>query len=98
MDASKSPIRQVNPLRHSRQYYPLTDESCFAFSRSKVRQCIPLGLSPAGFAIPAPHPSRRRMVSARAPPLWEMQGVTMGEDEPQAQLAPEYEFDQRIAW
>jgi len=35
---------------------------------------------------------------ARAPSLWEMQGATLGEDDPQAQSAPEYEFDQRIAW
>jgi hypothetical protein len=39
-----------------------------------------------------------RLMRARAPPLWEMQGATMGEDDPQAQSAPEYEFDQRIAW
>ena len=39
-----------------------------------------------------------RLMPARAPPLWERQGATMGEDDPQAQLAPEYEFDQRIAW
>jgi hypothetical protein len=37
-----------------------------------------------------------RLMPARAPPLWEMQGATMGEDDPQAQSAPEYEFDQRI--
>ena len=30
--------------------------------------------------------------------LWEMQGATLGEDDPQAQSAPEYEFDQRVAW
>ncbi|KFB68215.1 hypothetical protein [Candidatus Accumulibacter vicinus] len=39
-----------------------------------------------------------RLMPARAPPLWEMQGATLGEDDPQAQPAPEYEFDQRIAW
>jgi len=39
-----------------------------------------------------------RLMPARAPPLWEMQGATMGENDPQAQSAPEYEFDQRIAW
>ena len=39
-----------------------------------------------------------RLMRARAPPPWEMQGATMGEDEPQAQSVPEYEFDQRIAW
>ncbi|EXI73248.1 MAG: hypothetical protein AW07_02862 [Candidatus Accumulibacter sp. SK-11] len=37
-------------------------------------------------------------MKARAPPLWEMQGATMGEDDPQAQSAPEHEFDQRVAW
>jgi hypothetical protein len=30
--------------------------------------------------------------------LWEMQGATLGEDDPQAQSVPEYEFDQRVAW
>jgi len=39
-----------------------------------------------------------RLMKARAPPLWEMQGANMGEDEAQAQSAPEYEFDQRVAW
>ena len=39
-----------------------------------------------------------RLMKARAPPLWEMQGATMGEDEAQAQSAPEYQFDQRVAW
>ena len=38
-----------------------------------------------------------RLMPARAPPLWEMQGATLGEDDPQAQSAPAYEFDQRIA-
>ena len=35
---------------------------------------------------------------ARAPSLWEMQGATVGEDDPQAQSAPEHEFDQCVAW
>jgi hypothetical protein len=35
---------------------------------------------------------------ARAPPLWEMQGANMGEDEVQPQPVPDCEFDQRIAW
>jgi hypothetical protein len=39
-----------------------------------------------------------RLMKARAPPLWEMQGANMGEDEAQAQSAPEYQFDQRVAW
>lgn len=39
-----------------------------------------------------------RLMPARAPPLWEMQGATTGEPEPQPQPVPEYEFDQRIAW
>lgn len=34
----------------------------------------------------------------RALPLLQMQGATLGEDEPQAQSAPEYEFDPRLAW
>ena len=41
---------------------------------------------------------------ARGPPLWEMPGSEPGEAgwpgaiDPQAQPAPAYEFDQRIAW
>ena len=35
---------------------------------------------------------------ARAPPLWEMQGATVGEDEAPPQPVPEYEIDQRIRW
>jgi hypothetical protein len=50
-------------------------------------------LSPLGEPTSPP-----RLMKARAPPLWEMQGANMGEDEAQAQPVPEYEFDQRIAW
>jgi hypothetical protein len=39
-----------------------------------------------------------RLMKARAPPLWEMQGANMGEGKAQAQSAPEYQFDQRVAW
>ena len=39
-----------------------------------------------------------RLMPARAPLLWEKQDATLGEDDPQAQSAPEYEFVQRIAW
>ena len=35
---------------------------------------------------------------ARGPPLWEMQGSESDESDPQAQPAPDYEFDQRVAW
>jgi hypothetical protein len=35
---------------------------------------------------------------ARGPPLWEMQDAGRDEFDPQAQPAPDYEFDQRIAW
>jgi hypothetical protein len=35
---------------------------------------------------------------ARGPPLWEMPGVEPDEIDPQAQPAPDYEFDQRVAW
>ncbi len=31
-------------------------------------------------------------------PLWEMPGTEPGESDPQAQPAPDYEFDQRVAW
>jgi hypothetical protein len=39
-----------------------------------------------------------RLMRARAPPLWEKQGATLGEDEAQPQPVPDYELDQRIAW
>ena len=39
-----------------------------------------------------------RLLPARGPPLWEMQGSESDEIDPQAQPAPDYEFDQRIAW
>ena len=35
---------------------------------------------------------------ARGPPLWEMPDAGQGGFDPQAQPAPDYEFDQRIAW
>ncbi len=37
-----------------------------------------------------------RLLPARGPPLWEMQGSEPGESDPQAPPAPDYEFDQRI--
>ena len=44
--------------------------------------------------------SSPRLMKARTPSLWEMQGqgATLDEDEPQSQPVPKYEFDQRIAW
>lgn len=39
-----------------------------------------------------------RMVPARCPPLWDMSDAAPTECDPQAQPAPDYEFDQRIAW
>ena len=39
-----------------------------------------------------------RLLPARGPPLWEIQGADFGEIDPQAQPAPDYEFDQRVAW
>jgi len=38
------------------------------------------------------------LMPAHAPPLWEMQGVTLSEDEAPPQPVPDYQFDQRIAW
>ncbi len=35
---------------------------------------------------------------ARGPPLWEMPPAGQREIDPQAQPAPDYAFDQRIAW
>ena len=39
-----------------------------------------------------------RLMPARSPPLWEMQDSGSDAIDPQAQPAPDYEFDQRIAW
>ena len=39
-----------------------------------------------------------RIAPARGPPLWEMADAGQGECDPQAQPAPDNEFDQRIAW
>jgi hypothetical protein len=39
-----------------------------------------------------------RIAPARGPPLWEMADAGQGEFDPQAQPAPDFEFDQRIAW
>jgi hypothetical protein len=38
------------------------------------------------------------LAPARGPPLWEMVDAGQGGFDPQAQPAPDYEFDQRIAW
>ena len=38
-----------------------------------------------------------RIAPARRPPLWEMPDAGQGGFDPQAQTAPNYEFDQRIA-
>jgi hypothetical protein len=35
---------------------------------------------------------------ARGPPLWEWPPAGQREIDPQAQPAPDYEFDQRVAW
>lgn len=39
-----------------------------------------------------------RRAPARDPPLWGMPDAGQGEFAPQVQPAPDYEFDQRIAW
>ena len=39
-----------------------------------------------------------RIAPARGPPLREMADARQGEFDPQAQPAPDFEFDQRIAW
>jgi hypothetical protein len=39
-----------------------------------------------------------RIAPARGPPLWEMADAGQGEFYPQAQPAPDFEIDQRIAW
>ena len=39
-----------------------------------------------------------RLMPARGSPLWDRLDVATGEFDPQAQPAPDYEFDQRVAW
>jgi len=39
-----------------------------------------------------------RLAKGRGPPLWEMQNGGSDAIDPQAQPAPDYEFDQRVAW
>jgi len=39
-----------------------------------------------------------RMAPARGSPLWTVSVVGRREFDPQGQPAPDYEFDQRIAW
>jgi len=39
-----------------------------------------------------------RIARARGPPLWDLPDAGVGGFAPHAQPAPEYEFDQRIAW
>jgi hypothetical protein len=39
-----------------------------------------------------------RIARARRPPLWEMADAGQGEFTPHTQPAPDFEFDQRIAW
>ncbi len=39
-----------------------------------------------------------RLMPARGPPLWEMQDGGSDAIDPLPQAAPEYEFDQRVAW
>ena len=39
-----------------------------------------------------------RIAPARGPPLWDLPDAGTGDFDPHAQPAPEYEFDQRIAW
>ncbi len=43
-------------------------------------------------------PTSPRLLPARGPPLWEMAGIVPDKSDPQAQPAPDYEFDQRVAW
>ena len=39
-----------------------------------------------------------RIAPAPGPPLWELPPAGQREIDPQAQPAPAYEFDQRVAW
>lgn len=60
-DQSRIPKRCIIPAKDAS-----ANRSCSAFSRSKVRQCIPFGFrQPFGFRMPGSHPSRSRITSAR---------------------------------
>ncbi len=50
-------------------------------------------LAPLGEPIRPP-----AIAPARGPPLWDMPEAARGQLDPQAQPAPAYQFDQRIAW
>ena len=39
-----------------------------------------------------------RIAPARGSPLWDLPDAGTGDFDPNAQPAPEYEFDQRLAW
>lgn len=39
-----------------------------------------------------------RLMPVRGPPPWERSDVKAGDIDPRFQPAPDYEFDQRIAW
>jgi hypothetical protein len=45
-----------------------------------------------------PKKQRAGIAPARGPPLWDMPDAGAGTFDRRAQPAPEYEFDQRIAW
>ena len=59
-----------------------------------VRRCSPGAASSRTWGATSPP----RMAPASGPPLWEMADAGQDEYDPQAQPAPDYEFDQRIAW
>jgi hypothetical protein len=79
------------------EVFPLLCPNCggemriiaFVYAAMAVRETI------AHLGEPPSPPSR---APARGPPPWEWADAGQGEDDPQAQPAPGYEFDQRIAW
>ena len=84
-------------LAHVYEVFPLLCPKCGAKMRiigfitdaPAVRQIL------AHLGEPTSPP---RLAPARGPPLWEMADAGQGEFDPQAQPAPDYEFDQRFAW
>jgi len=93
------------PRKHRHRYYgvlapnsPLRDAAT-ALAQSKIIDFITEGTVireiPRHLCEPTSPP---RLMPARGPPLWEMQDSGPDTLDPQVQSAPDYEFDQRIAW
>ena len=95
----RSPARSRWAMRRARLFdaFPLLCPKCGAERRiiAFITEAMAVREILAHLGEP---PSPPRIAPARGPPLWEMADAGHGEFDPQAQPAPDYEFDQRIAW